>query len=98
MNIQDMQKNAEPALKLLKALANESRLMILCNLLEGELTVGELNQRVELSQSALSQHLAWLRKDNLVATRKESQTVYYSLASDEATAILAQLHSMYCPD
>jgi DNA-binding transcriptional ArsR family regulator len=96
MNIQDMQKNAEPALKLLKALANESRLMILCHLVEGELTVGELNQRVTLSQSALSQHLAWLRKDQLVSTRKESQTIYYSIASDEAKAVLGQLHELYC--
>ncbi|GGB02554.1 ArsR/SmtB family transcription factor [Agarivorans gilvus] len=96
MNIEDMQKNAKPALKLLKALANESRLMILCHLLEGELTVGELNQRVQLSQSALSQHLAWLRKDQLVATRKESQTIYYSLSSEEAKAVLGQLHKLYC--
>ncbi|GDY27786.1 MULTISPECIES: ArsR/SmtB family transcription factor [unclassified Agarivorans] len=98
MNIEDMQKNAEPALKLLKALANESRLMILCHLVEGELTVGELNQRVQLSQSALSQHLAWLRKDKLVSTRKESQTIFYSLASDEAKAVLGQLHALYCAD
>ncbi len=96
MNIEDMQKNAKPALKLLKALANESRLMILCHLLEGELTVGELNQRVQLSQSALSQHLAWLRKDQLVATRKESQTIFYSLSSEEAKAVLGQLHKLYC--
>ncbi|WP_432454308.1 MULTISPECIES: ArsR/SmtB family transcription factor [unclassified Agarivorans] len=98
MNIQNMQKNAEPALKLLKALANQNRLMILCHLLEGELTVGELNQRVELSQSALSQHLAWLRKDQLVMTRKESQTIYYALASKEAKAVLVQLHDLYCAD
>ncbi|MPW30780.1 metalloregulator ArsR/SmtB family transcription factor [Agarivorans sp. B2Z047] len=96
MNIQDMQKNAEPALKLLKALANESRLMILCHLVEGELTVGELNQRVTLSQSALSQHLTWLRKDQLVSTRKESQTIYYSIASEEAKAVLGKLHELYC--
>ena len=96
MNIQDMQKNAEPALKLLKALANESRLMILCHLVEGELTVGELNQRVTLSQSALSQHLAWLRKDQLVSTRKESQTIYYSIASEEAKVVLGKLHELYC--
>ncbi|WP_432461042.1 ArsR/SmtB family transcription factor [Agarivorans sp. QJM3NY_25] len=98
MNIQNMQKNAEPALKLLKALANQNRLMILCHLLEGELTVGELNQRVELSQSALSQHLAWLRKDQLVMTRKESQTIHYALASKEAKAVLVQLHDLYCAD
>ncbi|WP_026971667.1 ArsR/SmtB family transcription factor [Aliagarivorans marinus] len=96
MDIEQMQSNAGDALKLLKALANESRLFILCHLVEGELTVSQLNERVPLSQSALSQHLAWLRKDNLVTTRKQAQTIYYSLASDEAKAVLETLHGLYC--
>ncbi|RKF20916.1 ArsR family transcriptional regulator [Alginatibacterium sediminis] len=96
MNIQDMQQNAAPAMKLIKAMANENRLMILCHLLEKELSVSELNEQVLLSQSALSQHLAWLRKDELVKTRKEAQTIYYSLSSDEAREVLRTLHGLYC--
>lgn len=92
-----MQVHAQQAAALLKALANENRLMILCTLIEGELSVGELNIRVPLSQSALSQHLASLREAGLVATRKEAQTVYYSLQGDEAQKIIAVLQSIYCP-
>ena len=79
MQIDDMQAQAGRAVGLLKALANENRLLILCHLQAGELSVGEINERVGLSQSALSQHLAILRHDGLVATRKSAQTVYYSL-------------------
>lgn len=96
MNIEEMQQNAEQAVTLLKALANERRLFILCYLLDGEMSVGEMNQRLGLSQSALSQHLAWLRKDNLVITRKEAQTVYYSLRSEEVRQMIQLLHGMYC--
>lgn len=92
-----MQEHAQAAANLLKALANENRLMILCTLITGELSVGELNTRVPLSQSALSQHLASLREAGLVATRKEAQTVYYSLLGDEAQKIIAVLQSIYCP-
>jgi DNA-binding transcriptional ArsR family regulator len=91
-----MQEHAQAAANLLKALANENRLMILCTLIDGELSVGELNIRVPLSQSALSQHLASLRETGLVATRKEAQTVYYSLQGDEAQKIIAVLQSIYC--
>ncbi|CAG9000178.1 MAG: Transcriptional activator HlyU [Candidatus Celerinatantimonas neptuna] len=96
IDIQDMQENALEALGLIKALANEHRLMILCYLVDGELSVGELNKRVTLSQSALSQHLAWLRKEGLVATRKEAQTIYYSLNSNEARRVMELLHELYC--
>ncbi|MCV5689411.1 metalloregulator ArsR/SmtB family transcription factor, partial [Escherichia coli] len=78
-----MEKNSAKAVVLLKAMANERRLQILCMLHNQELSVGELCTKLELSQSALSQHLAWLRRDELVATRKEAQTVYYTLKSDE---------------
>lgn len=96
--LQSMQEHAQAAANLLKALANENRLMILCTLLNGEMSVGELNARVPLSQSALSQHLASLREAGLVATRKEAQTVFYSLQGDEAQKIIAVLQSIYCPE
>lgn len=97
MNIELMQERADHAVVLLKALANERRLFILCYLLnEGEMCVGEMNKKLGLSQSALSQHLAWLRKDNLVATRKEAQTVFYSLKSPEVREMIHLLNNIYC--
>ena len=94
----EMQAHATQAANLLKALANENRLMIMCSLLAGELSVGELNTKVPLSQSALSQHLASLRDAGLVSTRKEAQTVYYQVCGDEARKIIAVLQSIYCPN
>ncbi|MDO6564914.1 metalloregulator ArsR/SmtB family transcription factor [Amphritea sp. 1_MG-2023] len=93
-----MKENSANAAKLMKALGNESRLLILCYLDGKELSVTELNDCLDLSQSALSQHLAVLRKDGLVSTRRESQTIYYSLAGDTATRIIHTLHEMYCPN
>lgn len=98
MNLQDMLQNSAKAVKLLKAVSNERRLLILCHLLDGELSVGEMNEKLELSQSALSQHLALLRQHKLVKTRKAAQTVYYSLNSKEAEALIALLHKLYCSD
>lgn len=95
--VNEMHAHAQAAAALLKALANENRLMILCTLIGGEMSVGELNARVSLSQSALSQHLASLREAGLVATRKEAQTVYYTLQGEEAQKIIAVLQSIYCP-
>ena len=94
--VQAMLDKAGPAVVLLKAMANERRLLILCHLHECERSVGELAQLLALGQSALSQHLAWLRRDGLVATRKEAQTVYYRLASDEVRALIGVLHDLYC--
>ncbi|MCO7224155.1 metalloregulator ArsR/SmtB family transcription factor [Pleionea sp. CnH1-48] len=91
-----LNQHASEASRFLKALANESRLLILCMLNNEELSVSQLNQRVPLSQSALSQHLAVLRNDGLVATRRESQTIYYSLANGLAADIIALLHKTYC--
>lgn len=95
--LEGLHKHAQAAAALLKALSNENRLMILCTLIAGEMSVGELNARVPLSQSALSQHLAGLRETGLVATRKEAQTVYYSLQGEKAQKIIAVLQSIYCP-
>ncbi|KAB2824231.1 metalloregulator ArsR/SmtB family transcription factor [Aliivibrio sp. S4TY2] len=97
MNLQMMAENGPKAVTLLKAMANERRLFILCLLLDGELSVGQIAEQLELSQSALSQHLGWLRKDELVSTRKESQTVYYSLSSHEVKSVIQLLHDLYCP-
>jgi DNA-binding transcriptional ArsR family regulator len=96
MDFDAMQRNASDAVNLLKGLANESRLMIMCVLSEGEVSVGQLNQRIKLSQSALSQHLAVLREQGLVQTRRESQTIYYSLADTAAMAVIELLHDVYC--
>jgi DNA-binding transcriptional ArsR family regulator len=84
------------AAQLLKALGNEQRLLILCNLLERPMSVGELNQRVDLSQSALSQHLALLREAGLVETRREAQSIHYSLPSGPVTKVMALLQEIYC--
>ncbi|CAM2763086.1 metalloregulator ArsR/SmtB family transcription factor [Vibrio ordalii] len=96
MNLQEMEKNSAKAVVLLKAMANERRLQILCLLHNQELSVGELCGKLELSQSELSQHLAWLRRDGLVDTRKEAQTVYYTLSSHEIKAMIELLHGLYC--
>lgn len=96
MDINDLKENAERASELLKAMSNEKRLMILCYLAQGEKAVGEMEQLIGLSQSALSQHLARLRRDGLVKTRRESQTIYYSLAGGEASAVMETLHGIYC--
>ncbi len=97
LDLDALAAHAEEATRLLKALANQSRLMVLCTLIEGECSVGELLARVSLSQSALSQHLAVLRADGLVATRRESQSIYYSLANDKARRVVELLHDLYCP-
>ncbi|KAB7763331.1 MULTISPECIES: metalloregulator ArsR/SmtB family transcription factor [Xanthomonas] len=91
-----MRAHASEAARLLKALGNEKRLLLLCLLVDHEQSVGELNARVELSQSALSQHLALLREDGLVQTRREGQTIYYSLVPGPVQHILEVLHGIYC--
>ncbi|MCK6264866.1 metalloregulator ArsR/SmtB family transcription factor [Vibrio sp. ZSDE26] len=96
MNLEEMDKNSSKAVVLLKAMANEKRLQILCLLHTNELSVGDLGSQLALSQSALSQHLAWLRRDGLVVTRKEAQTVYYSLSSNEVKAMIQLLYRLYC--
>ena len=95
---QQMQAQAEAASDLLKAMANPQRLRVLCLLIEREMSVGEINALVDLSQSALSQHLAVLRQDALVTTRREAQTIYYSLAPGPAQRIIDTLHGIYCSD
>ncbi|WP_326539062.1 ArsR/SmtB family transcription factor [Pseudorhodoferax sp.] len=91
-----MQAHAGEAARLLKALANERRLQVLCLLAGGERSVGDLNGLLDLSQSALSQHLAVLREEGLVQTRREAQTIHYSLAPGPAAAVMHTLHGIYC--
>lgn len=96
MELEKLYDSARRASTLLKAMSNEHRLMILCQLLHGEKSVGELERLIGLSQSALSQHLARLRRDNLVQTRRQAQTIYYSLAGAEASAVINTLYTLYC--
>lgn len=96
VNAEQMRSHAGDAVQLLKALANERRLMILCLLAEGDRSVGELNAQLDLSQSALSQHLAVLREDGLVTTRREGQLIFYGLAAGPAKKIIETLHGLYC--
>ncbi|MCC2639012.1 MAG: ArsR family transcriptional regulator [Moraxellaceae bacterium] len=91
-----MEGHAEDAARLLRSLGNPHRLMVLCALSSGERSVGELNGIVPLSQSALSQHLAVLREENLVGTRREGQTVYYSVPDGPALRILEVLYGAFC--
>ena len=91
-----MLSQAEQAADFLKTLSNEKRLVILCHLLDNEHSVRSLNEKLPLSQSALSQHLAVLRKDKLVKTRRDSQTIYYSIADERVTLIIKTLHSLFC--
>lgn len=96
MDISDLESNAAKASELLKVMANQSRLMILCHLLGGEKSVQEVQAQVGLSQSALSQQLAVLRNADLVTTRRDAQRIYYKLASVEAEAMIGTLYELYC--
>ena len=96
--IAELERKTAKAAKLLKLLANENRLLILCRLVvAGEMSVGDLAEAVELSQSALSQHLARMREDGLVAGRREAQTIFYRMADGNAARLLALLKDIYCP-
>lgn len=95
-NMEQMLLHASDAAGLMNALGNESRLMILCTLAAGERSVGDLNEVVPLSQSALSQQLARLRQQGLVKTRRESQTIFYSLSPGPADRVINLLHEIYC--
>lgn len=91
-----MATNVDQAEQLLKMLANKNRLMILCSLQDTEMSVSQLNQAVPLAQSALSQHLATLRKANIVATRRDGQTIYYRVTDQSAVHLLGALYGLFC--
>lgn len=98
MDIEKMVANAEQATRLLTAMANSKRLLILCNLLEREMNVTELGERVGLGQSPLSQHLSKLRAWDFVKTRRDGQQVHYSIASEAVTQVLTTLYGIYCAE
>lgn len=99
LSLSQLAASAAEAAGLLRALANEHRLLILCHLIgEGELTVGALVERIGLSQSALSQHLAKLREEGLVTFRREAQTLFYRVADPRAGRVLGLLQEMFCPE
>lgn len=95
MDLRKLEEQSEKVSALLKALANEKRLMIVCILCKGEKNVGELEQVIGLSQSALSQHLARLRRDGIVDTRREAQTIYYSIKDPAVPKLLHQMSAIY---
>jgi len=95
-DLKAMRKHAGKAAALMRALSHQARLRILCDLLGEERSAGALVQRSGLSQSALSQHLARLREEGLVATRREAQSVFYRIADPDAARILAVLFDIYC--
>lgn len=97
LDIAQFEASACDAARLLRALSNERRLMILCQLGDGERSVGELQSLVGLSQSALSQHLAVLRRQGVVATRRDGQNIYYRVLDDAAMTVVATLAAVFCP-
>ena len=96
VDLQALQENAQNATNLLKVMANEWRLLILCHLATEEQSVGDLESKLGLSQSALSQHLAVLRREKLVKTRRNAQSIYYSLESADVKALMSTLYERFC--
>lgn len=96
-DVSQFEASAAQAAKLLRALANERRLMILCQLADGERSVGQIQPLVGLSQSALSQHLAVLREEGVVASRREAQTIWYRIADPAALKVVGTLAEIFCP-
>ncbi len=96
MNLPQMKAKVVDVADVLKTLAHPDRLFVLCQLVEGEMGAGQLQENSDLSQSAFSQHLTVLKKAELVSVRKESQHVYYSLKDERVIGLIQQLHSLYC--
>lgn len=96
MQLEEMRESVGQAVDLLKALASHNRLIILCKLVEGEQPVGELAKSLDLRNTVVSQHLALLRREGLVAPRREGQTIYYSLQGEAAEKLLQTLYDIYC--
>ncbi len=97
-NLETFKQNAKNAAELLKKIAHPDRLLVLCHLASGELSAGELGKKSELSISAFSQHLAILRKAELIKTRRVAQTLYYSIQDKSILQILATLKDVFCPE
>lgn len=95
-DLEEMKRSADKACALMKTLGHRGRLMILCQLATGEKSVGMLSDLLEIPQSPLSQHLSRLRGEGLVTTRRDAQTVFYSLNSDEAGTVIECIYGLYC--
>lgn len=98
MSLERLEEKAGEAEAFLRSLASRHRLMILCSLLEGEMSVGELGTRLGLTQSNLSRHLATLRDEGLLGTRRERTTIFYRITSERVLPMLAELYRMFCAD
>ena len=96
MELNEMRETATEVAEILKNMAHSERLMVLCQLVDGEVGAGQLQENSTLSQSAFSQHLSVLRKNNLVKVRKESQSVFYSLADKRIEALIASFYTIFC--
>ena len=96
MNIEDMKRSAARASNLMKALSSETRLLLLCRMSEGEASVNELAEMLAMRPSSVSQQLALLRKDGLAKTRRDGQTIFYSLDGGEAKQVISVLYDLYC--
>ncbi len=97
IDINQLRENAGAAGQLLKALGNPDRLLLLCQLVHGEMNVGELEDRLKIVQPTLSQQLGVLRREELVDTRRDGRQIYYSISSPQALAIIEKLYELYCP-
>ena len=96
IELKQMTESAARASALMKTLGHKDRLMILCHLADGEKSVGQIADLLEIPQSPLSQHLSRMRNEELVDTRREAQTIYYSLKSGEASSIIEVLYKLFC--
>jgi DNA-binding transcriptional ArsR family regulator len=96
MDVERVEQSAADAAKLLKAIANPRRLLILCHLAQGEKSVGELEAQMRVAQPRLSQELARLRQDGLVRTRRDSRTIHYSIADSRAESLIGHLYELFC--
>lgn len=96
ISLEAMQRHADETVSVLKALGSSNRLMLLCQLLDGERPVGELAEALGLAQSVVSQHLALLRRDGLVSGRRDGQSIYYAISDDRVHALMARLFELYC--
>ncbi len=96
-NLAQFKESASRAARLLKLIGNEQRLLVLCQLVEKEMSVGELQAGTDLSQSALSQHLARMRDDGIVTTRREKQMIFYSIADEATLQVMQTLAAIFCP-
>ncbi|KAA1189463.1 winged helix-turn-helix transcriptional regulator [Pseudohalioglobus sediminis] len=98
MDLDKMKESARTATDMLKLLGHPDRLMILCQLKAGEHSVGQLAEKLDIKQSPLSQHLARMRLEGVVTRRREAQTIYYSIAGEEAIRLISVIYDLYCED